>query len=225
VSFLDIPKVGTKLPILGILLNSMSLVTSKRAKTESLADALFTATQQRVLGALFGQPDRSFFVTQLMGLAGSGRGAVQRELERLQKSGLVTVQMIGTQKHFQANPESPLFNELRSIIQKTVGLAGPIREALELLEGNIHLALVFGSVAKRTDTSSSDIDLLIVADDVRLEDAYKILMPVEEALARRISTKLYMLAEFRERRDSGNAFIQRILAGPVIELIGTVDGI
>ena len=197
---------------------------NQSARKSSLADALFTATQQRVLGALFGQPDRSFFVTQIMELAGSGRGAVQRELERLLRGGLVTVQMMGTQKHYQANPESPLFDELRGIIQKTVGLAGPIRRALESMTGEIHLALIFGSVAKQTDSSSSDIDVLIVADGVRLEDTYKALMPAEEALARRISAKLYTPAEFKERRDNGNAFVQRVLAGPVIELVGTVNG-
>jgi len=198
--------------------------STKQARRSSLADALFTSTQQRVLGALFGQPDRSFFVTQIMELAGSGRGAVQRELERLLKGGLVTVQMKGTQKHYQANPESPVFYELRHIIQKTVGLAGPIRKALESMTGTIDLALIFGSVAKRTDTSSSDIDLLIVAEDVRLEDVYKALMPVEDLLARRISTKLYTPSEFKERLDKENAFVQRVLAGPVIELIGSVDG-
>ena len=93
----------------------------------AISDALFTSTQQRVLGALFGQPDRSFFVTQIMELAKSGRGAVQRELERLHRGGLVTVHKVATQKHFQADATSPLFNELCGIIQKTVGLAGPIR--------------------------------------------------------------------------------------------------
>ncbi len=159
-----------------------------------------------------------------MELAGSGRGAVQRELERLLKGGLVTVRMMGTQKHYQANPESPVFDELRGIIQKTVGLAGPIREALESLTGTIHLALIFGSVAKRTDSSSSDIDVLIVADDVRLEDIYKALMPVEKALARRISSKLYTPAEFQDRRAKENGFVQRLLADPVIDLIGSVNG-
>ena len=196
----------------------------RRTRKSSLADALFTTTQQRVLGALFGQPDRSFFVTQIMKLAGSGRGAVQRELERLLKGGLVTVRMVGTQKHYQANPESPVFDELRGIIQKTVGLAGPIREAFEAMGNPIHIALIFGSVAKRTDTSTSDIDVLIVADDVRLEDVYKALVPVEEMLARRISTKLYSLAEFEERREKEEGFVQRVLAGPVIELIGSIDG-
>jgi len=190
----------------------------------SLADALFTSTQQKVLGALFGQPDRSFFVTQVMELAGSGRGAVQRELERLRKGGLVSVHMMGTQKHFQADPDSPLFDEICGIIQKTVGLASPIREALQTISGNIQLALIFGSVAKKTDSSSSDIDVLVVADGVMLEDIYKALMPVEAKLARRISTKLYTPAEFKERLDNENAFMQRVLEGPVIELIGAIDG-
>jgi len=189
----------------------------------SLADALFTATQQKVLGVLFGQPDRSFFVTQIMELAGSGRGAVQRELERLRQGGLVTVTNVGTQKHFQANPDSPLFDEVCGIVQKTVGLAGPIREALKALTGDIQLALVFGSVANRSDSSSSDIDVLIVADDLHLEDLYKVLMPVEGVLARRISIKLYRPEEFGDRRDHDNGFIQRVLASPVIELIGSVD--
>ncbi len=197
---------------------------SAQARGNSLADALFTSTQQKVLGALFGQPDRSCFVTQVMELAGSGRGAVQRELQRLQKGGLVSVHMIGTQKHYQADPDSPLFDELCGIIQKTVGLANPIREALQTISGNIQLALIFGSVAKKTDSSSSDIDVLVVADGVMLEDIYKALMPVEATLARRISTKLYTPAEFKERLDNNNAFVQRILSGPVIELIGTING-
>jgi predicted nucleotidyltransferase len=195
-----------------------------QARGRSLADALFTATQQKVLGALFGQPDRSFFVTQIMELAGCGRGAVQRELERLREGGLVTVHMMGTQKHYQADPESPLFDELCGVIQKTVGLAGPIRAALESLPELPKLAFIYGSVAKKTDSSSSDIDVLVVADGVMLEDTYKALMPVEAKLARRISTKLYTPAEFKERLDNNNAFFQRVLAGPVIELIGTIDG-
>ena len=93
----------------------------------ALADALFTSTQQKVLGLLFGRPERSFFVTQIMELARSGRGAVQRELQRLESAGLVSVQMLGNQKHYKANRESPLFDEICSIVRKTVGLEEPLR--------------------------------------------------------------------------------------------------
>ena len=104
-------------------------------KRTSLADALFSATQQRVLGYLFGQPERSFFATELIRLAGGGSGGVQRELARLADSRLVTVTRVGTQKHYQANPKSPIFAELCAIAQKTVGLAEPLRKALAPLGG------------------------------------------------------------------------------------------
>ena len=90
----------------------------------SLADALFTATQQRVLALLFGEPDRSFYTSELIARIGAGSGAVQRELKRLAGSGLVTVKRIGNQKHYQANPDSPVFEELCCLVRKTVGLPG-----------------------------------------------------------------------------------------------------
>ena len=88
-----------------------------------LADALFTTTQQRVLGLLFGDPDRSFFANELITLTGSGSGAVQRELARLESSGLVTAKWLGNQKHYQANKDSPIYNGLWNIVQNTVGVA------------------------------------------------------------------------------------------------------
>jgi predicted nucleotidyltransferase len=184
---------------------------------------LFTSTQQKVLGLLFGQPDRSFFVTQVMELAKSGRGAVQRELQRLESAGLVSVRMHGNQKHFQANPDSPLFDEICSIVQKTVGLEEPLRAAVESLPGTVHLALIYGSVAKRTDTSISDVDLLIVADELMLEDVYAVLSPAEDQLDRKVNPTLYTSEEFDRRRARGNAFLRRVLNGPVIVLSGTVD--
>ena len=139
----------------------------------SLADALFSGTQQRVLGLLFGQPERSFYATELIGLTGGGSGAVQRELARLEQSGLVTIKALGNQKYYQANPASPIFTELTGIAQKTVGLAEPLRQALLPLTRKISAAFVYGSVAKKQDTASSDIDLMVISDklvyaDVRL---------------------------------------------------------
>ncbi|MFQ6005987.1 MAG: nucleotidyltransferase domain-containing protein [Woeseia sp.] len=190
----------------------------------TLADALFTSTQQKVLGLLFGQPDRSFFVTQIMELANSGRGAVQRELQRLESAGLVSVRMQGNQKHFQANRDSPLFNEICSIVRKTVGLEGPLKEAVESLPGTVYLALIYGSVAKRADTSASDVDLLIVANELTLEEVYAVLSPAEELLDRKVNPTLYTSEEFDRRRARGNAFLKRVLSGPVIVLSGTING-
>lgn len=190
----------------------------------SLADALFTSTQQKVLGLLFGQPDRSYFVTQIMARANAGRGAVQRELRRLEVSGLATVQMVGTQKHYQANPNSPLFDELCSIVRKTMGLEEPLRTAVESLPGEVIFAMIYGSVAKRTDTSGSDVDLLIVAEGLTLEDVYAAVAPIEKLLDRQVSPTLYTTQEFSKRRDNQNPFLMRILGGPKIILMGSMDG-
>jgi len=191
--------------------------------SSTLADALFTSTQQKVLGLLFGQPGRSFFVTQIMELARSGRGAVQRELQRLERAGLVSVEMRGNQKHYQANSDSPLFDEICSVVRKTVGLEEPLKAAIRSLAGTVRLALVYGSVAKRQDTSASDVDLLIVADEVTLEDVYAALSVAEQQLDRKVNPTLYTSEEFDRRRARGSAFLKRVLGGPVIMLSGTVD--
>ena len=96
----------------------------------SLSDVLFSGGQQRVLGLLFGQPDRSFYANEIAKLALTGRGALQRELERMTSSGLITMTPIGRQKHYQANRKSPIFTELRGIVLKTFGLADVLRAAL-----------------------------------------------------------------------------------------------
>jgi hypothetical protein len=128
---------------------------ARRRAPTGLGDAFFSKTQLKVLALLFGQPDRSFFATELITLTKSGSGAVQRELSRLAESGLVNVTRVGNQKHFQANPTAPLFGELRSIVRKTVGPIEPLNAALALLANRIALALVYGSVAKRTDTAAN----------------------------------------------------------------------
>jgi len=188
-----------------------------------LADALFTTTQQRLLALLYGQPERSFFASELIQLTRSGSGAVQRELKRFASSGLVSVTPLGRQKHYQANPDCPVFEEVSGIVRKTLALAEPIRRALEPLAARIRLALVYGSVVEGTDTAGSDVDLLVVADGVMLEELYAALSPVETGLARRISPTLYTSAEFDERRAAGNPFVTNVLAGEHIVLIGGGD--
>jgi predicted nucleotidyltransferase len=177
-----------------------------------------------VLALLYGQPQRSFFATELIRLARSGSGAVQRELARLVASGLVTVVPVGNQKHYRANADAPIFEELHGIVVKTVGLEGPLRVALGELSLRIRLALIYGSVAKREDHATSDVDLLVVSDDLTLEELYGALGPVEARLARPVNPTLYTSKEFHERRRNGNSFLRGVLGGPHRVLIGTVDG-
>jgi len=209
---------------MGILTNTADRARSSTdTAVPSLGDALFTSTQQRLFGLLFGQPQRSFYVTELIDLAQAGRGAVQRELARLERSGLISAERRGTQKHHRANENSPVFAELCSIVQKTVGLQEPIRHALKSIDAQISLALLFGSIAKKTDTGGSDIDLLVVSSDLTLEDLYSQLSPVEEQLHRRINPTLYTPTDFRDRQADGSPFLKRVLDGPVTVLIGEVD--
>jgi predicted nucleotidyltransferase len=224
---IDVPIMGTIIPNMGIDTTESPDAVAFRpgAKRTGLANALFTSTQQKVLGLLFGQPNRSFYVTQIMELARSGRGAVQRELQRLETAGLVSVRMVGNQKHYQSNPESPLFDELCSIVRKTVALKEPLRTAVDSLPGDVHLALIYGSVVKGEDNSASDIDVLLVADDVTLEQVFAALSPVEDLLARTVSPTLYTREEFLRRRYRGNAFLKRVLSGPVIPLVESIDDV
>jgi predicted nucleotidyltransferase len=223
------------MPILGMRLKATKKTAvhgtaTKARRTDpkirtSLVDALFSTTQQRLLALLFGQPDRSFFANELIELTKSGSGGVQRELRRLTDSGLVSTAKIGNQKHFQANHSAPLFQELRSIVRKTFGLAEPLRVALAALAERIQFAAIYGSVAKRTDTASSDVDLLIVADDLTLEQVYSAVGPVERELARKISPTVLTAEEFQRRRKTGSSFVNKVLAGEHIVLLGDEHGI
>lgn len=195
--------------------------TPKSKRPGGLADALFSKTRQGVLGLLFGQPDRSFYATEIIERLGAGSGAVQRELERLENSALVTVRRLGTQKHYQANPASPLFAELCGIAQKTVGLAEPVRQALRGLAPGIIVAFLYGSVARKQDTAISDIDLMVLSDKVTYAELFGALESVAEALGRNINPTVYTRSEWSRRLNEKNAFLGRILAQPKVWVIGS----
>lgn len=203
-------------PILG-----MSRSISKSVRRPSLADAIFSKTQQRVFRLLFGQPDRSFYASELIKQAGTGSGAAQRELIKLEESGLAVVHRVGRQKHYQANPKSPLFNELRSIVSKTIALAEPIREALARLAPQIQAAFIFGSVAKGNDRAQSDIDLMVISDHLSYGEVFGALEAAGTAIGRPINPTLYSRAEFASRVKKRNAFVTRVTAQPRIRVIGS----
>jgi predicted nucleotidyltransferase len=214
------------LPIMGMTKTKAAGLSAKAAPQRlSLADALFTGTQQRVLGLLFGQPERSFYASELIALTRGGSGAVQRELVRLALSELVTVRVSGKQKHYQANPKSPIYAELCGITEKTMGLAEPLRSALAPLAPRIRAAFVYGSVAKRQDTASSDVDLMLVSEDLGYPELYPRLEALTERLGRQVNPTIYTPGEFAQRVARGDAFIKRVLAQPRIWLIGSDDAL
>jgi len=214
---------GTIIPKMGI--RRKVSAGARRQTNIGLASAIFTSTQQRLFTLLFGQPDRSFFLGELIELADSGRGAVQRELARLVDVGLVVTKAVGNQKHFQANEAAPIFNELRAIVLKTVGLAEPIKAVLARSPEPVKLALIYGSFAKHSDSASSDVDLLIVSEKLSLEQAYALLAPVENTLSRKLSVTLLTPREFQQRRIDNSPFLTKVLSGQHILLAGDLDGV
>ncbi len=223
----EIPDPSTIIPNMGTSFSTPPAVASRRSGgpgDSALADALFTSSQQRVLALLFGQPDREFFVTEIIALAGCGRGAVQRELAKLAGSGIAAVSQVGNRKYYRANPDSPLFDEICGIVRKTVGVEESVRDALAPVADRLTLAVLFGSVARGTDTAASDIDLLLVSDDLTLEAVYGALAPAEMLLGRRVNPTLYTSDEFRRRRVEKSGFVTRVLEVPHAILMGSLDG-
>jgi predicted nucleotidyltransferase len=203
-----------------MIMPTLGVSTGSRPPAQkSLADALFTKTQQRVLRVLFGQPDRSFYASELIRHAGTGSGAAQRELAKLEESGLVVARRIGHQKHYQANAVSPLFTELRNIVLKTVGLADPLRDALKPVSSAIRAAFVYGSVAKAADQAGSDIDLMIVSDSLSYGEVFGAIERVSRMLGRRVNPTVYSASEFSKR--ARDAFLTRVLQGPKVWVIGS----
>ena len=187
----------------------------------SLSDALFSKVQGRVLGLLFGNPDRSFYANELFRLAGSGTGAGVRELAKLSASGLITVNKVGNQKHYQANRETPIFEELRGIVLKTFGMADVLRQGLLPMADKISVAFIYGSIAKRSDTAKSDIDVMVIGDNIAYPDVYAALMPAEDQLGRKVSPAIYNKDDVIRKLKKENSFLTRIMAQPKIFLIGS----
>ena len=204
---------------MGIIIPIMGMISS------GLSDVLFSKTQRRVLGLLYGNPDRSYYANEIMRFADMGIGAVHRELAALEAAGLVTASRIGNQKHYQANRASPIFEELRGIVIKTFGVSDVLRELLAPLAKKIRTAFIYGSVAKGSDTAKSDIDLMIVSDNVTYADLFADIGGVESRLGRKVNPTVYTPAELRKLLAGGNAFATRVLAQPKVFILGSEDAL
>jgi predicted nucleotidyltransferase len=191
----------------------------------SIADALFTQTQRRVLSVLFGSAARSHYVSEIMAHAQIGRGSVQRELARLEASGLITSERIGNQKHYRANERSPVFEPLRELVLRTSGLADVLRAALAPLAQKTIAAFVFGSIARAEDSASSDVDLLVVSDTLTFADLFGVLDGAARALGREVNPKVYSREEFVSLRGSKNSFVERVMEQPKIWIQGDEDAL
>ena len=189
--------------------------------SHNLSDVLFSKGLQKLLALLFGQPDRLFYTNEIIRLTDSGTGAVQRELSKLTAVGLITMSQIGNQKHYQANRNSPLFLELRSIVIKTFGLRDVLQEILQPISSQILIAFIYGSIARQEDTATSDIDLMLIADNFSYSDIFPLLEKAETKLGRHVNPTCYSRDEWKRKQKSGNNFINQVILQPKIFLIGT----
>jgi predicted nucleotidyltransferase len=187
----------------------------------SLSSALFSNVQKRVLGLIFGQPERSFYTSEIMRSVRSGTGAVERELTRLKDSGLVSVQRIGNQKHYRANADSPIFEELRSLVRKTVALTEPLKESLEPIAKTIDTAFIYGSFAKGTDTAASDIDLMVIGDDLDYAGLFSAALDAETKLGRKVSPTLLSRNDWIKKSNDPGSFVSKVRKLPKIFVIGS----
>ena len=204
-----------------MIVPDMGINSTERISASGLAGALFTPVQQRVLGLLFGQPERKFQSADLIRLASSGTGATHRLAKRLAASGLVRMSRDGRQIYYQANSQSPVFGELVGLVQKTVGLVGPLRQALQAMAIHIHAAFVFGSVAAGRDRGDSDIDLMVVAGDaLSYADLYAAVQTAESELGRTVNPTIVTPAQWWEKRARADGFLARVAGRPRLPIIG-----
>lgn len=187
-----------------------------------LSDALFTETQQQVLGLLYGQPQRSFYIKEILRLTGMGVATIKRELDRMLAAGILRMTRIGNQHHYQANPECPIYSELLGIVKKTFGVTEVIRQALAPLAGKLERAFIFGSVASGKETAASDIDLLIIGE-VGFAEVVGALHPVQETLGREVNPKIYRPEEWSRMMDTKDAFVTEVMTKPRMDVIGGGD--
>ncbi|HEX5128341.1 MAG TPA: nucleotidyltransferase domain-containing protein [Usitatibacter sp.] len=186
----------------------------------SIAAALFSDSQSRVFRWVFGQPGRTFHLSELRRLTGLGSASLQRELGKLTEAGLVRSEKVGNLRVFQANTQSPVYEELAGLTRKTLGAQPQLQEALAPISAKLDLAFIYGSVAKGTDSAASDIDVMLIGKGLLLSEILQLLLPVESQLGRKVNPTLYTPAEYKRRRAEKDSFLNRVLAQPVIPLIG-----
>lgn len=185
----------------------------------SVGDALFTKAQKMVLTLLLGRPDKSFYLNEVVRHAAMGRGVISRELAKLTAADLLVVTKRGNQNHYQANAESPIFNELVQIVKKTFGIAGVLKASLASALLRCEQAFIYGSIAKGDEHAGSDVDVMLVGDELSYSEVMALLESAETQLGRAINPTIYTVAEFNDRLNHKNSFLAKVMSQTTISLL------
>lgn len=188
----------------------------------NLASLLFGTYRREALAQLLLHPDTSLHVREIARRTGKVPGTLLRELNLLADAGLLVRTRVGNQVHFQANPASPIYEDLRNILKRTTGVADVLREALESAEKKVVAAFIYGSIARGDERAGSDLDVMIIGN-LGFTEAVRTLAPAQDLLRRQINPNVYARAEFRSKVRSNDPFLKRVLADKKIFLIGGDD--
>ena len=191
-------------------------------RIDATLDALFPSIRAGVLSATLLQPERWWFMTELARQLGVTPSSLQRELEALVGSGILLRRQDGRRIYYKANTESPVFPEMRGLIEKTAGMVPALKTELKRFDDRIGLALLYGSVARGEEKSASDVDLMIVGS-LKQIDLLSSLRKLESRFGREVSVTLFSLEEFRRKLAAGDHFLKTVLKGKTISLKGTLD--
>lgn len=188
----------------------------------SLGSKLLGSSRAIILATLLLRPETEIHARELSRSTGVSIGTLLRELGTLHALGLVKRREVGRQVFFSADPASPVFNELASLLRKTIGLGDRLRDALAPLADRVKVAFVYGSMAAGTAAPHSDVDVMVIGD-TSFSDVTKALHPEQSVLGREINPTVMSAAEFKSRRRARDGFVQSVVKGPKIWLLGGED--
>jgi uncharacterized protein len=207
-------------PLKSVLM--LSTIVLGMSTHNGLGDLLFGRTRGAILALLYGRTDQSFYTRQIAREVDASIGAVQRELENLSKVGLIIRSSVGSQVFYQANRDTPIFREMQTLVNKTIGVFSVLRSALRPLAKRILVAFVYGSVAREQETAQSDVDVMVVGK-ATLDEVLSRLTTVEKSIGRPINPTVYSVAEFKSKLAGRNHFLNAVLNGQKVFLLGDAD--
>jgi predicted nucleotidyltransferase len=193
-----------------------------RKSGSGVLEALFPPTRSDVLVALFGQPQRWWYLSELAEHLGTRPSSLQRELASLVAAGILERRQEGRRTYYRAETRAAVYPELHELVEKTAGLIPTLQRALEPMTGKIECAFVYGSVARGEEAAASDVDLMVVGSG-GLAGISPALRKAEARLGREVNATTFTAREFRSKAARGDHFVVALLRGPKIFVIGGQD--
>jgi predicted nucleotidyltransferase len=215
---------GDQKPVLAqeLILDTIVLNMSTTPTSDPIVLSLFPKARRELLGLFFGNPDRAFYLREVVHRTGLGLGHVQREVERLTRGGIIRRHRKGRHVYFQADPSCPVYDELRRLVTKTSGVAAVLKQALSQLSEPITIAFVFGSVARGEERSESDLDLMVIGD-ASFADVVEAIRGAESLTNRAINAMVYPPNELQSKLAAGHHFLNSVMKRKKLFVVGNED--